>query len=410
MLDNFADKSYHFCIMKYKLFTSESVTEGHPDKLCDLIADRVLDEALAGDPKSRVACEVCATTGFVFVFGEITTDKYIDVQNIVRDTIKSIGYDDAESGIDYKSCAVLTNIDEQSPDISSGVSSSLEARSGEADGGESVLGAGDQGMMFGYACNETPELMPLPIMLAHAVTSTLAAVRKSGELPYLRPDGKAQITVAYDGLNPVYVDTVVVSAQHNESVTQGTLRSDVIDKVIKKAIPERYLREDTKYIINPSGRFVVGGPNGDSGLTGRKIIVDTYGGSVAHGGGSFSGKDPTKVDRSASYYARYVCKNIVAAKIADRIELQVAYAIGKAHPVSLAVNTYGTGKYTDDEIVAAISKVFDFRPGSIIEQLGLRRPIYAKTTNYGHFGKSDMPWESTDKVDALKALLESRER
>ena len=389
---------------EYKLFTSESVTEGHPDKLCDYIADRVLDEALTHDKMSRVACEVCATTGYVFVFGEITTDTYIDVQSVVRNAIKEIGYSGADSGIDYKSCAVLINIDEQSADISKGVTTALEAREGAKDENE-TLGAGDQGMMFGFACNETPSLMPLPVTLAHAVTKRLTEARKNGEIDYLRPDGKAQITVAYDGHKPVYVDTVVVSAQHTEDAQLKTLQKDIIDKVIKKAIPAEWLNSKTKYYVNPAGRFVIGGPNGDSGLTGRKIIVDTYGGAAPHGGGSFSGKDPTKVDRSACYYTRYVCKNLVAAGIADRIELQVSYAIGKANPVSLFVNTFGTGKLPDDEIIDIIDKVFDFRPSSIIKQLDLRRPIYAQTSNYGHLGKESMPWERLDRVDDIKNLM-----
>ena len=389
---------------KYRLFTSESVTEGHPDKVCDLIADTLLDRALADDSKSRIACEVCATTGMVMVMGEFTTDTYIDIPSLVRGVVKEIGYTDSEYGFDAGTCAVLTAIDEQSADISGGVTAALEKRCGANDK-YSAIGAGDQGMMFGFACNETESLMPLPITLAHAVTKRLTEARKSGEIAGLRPDGKAQVTVAYDGFKPVYVDTVVVSAQHAESVTQEALAREITEKVIRKAIPEKYITKDTKYLINPSGRFVIGGPHGDTGLTGRKIIVDTYGGMCPHGGGSFSGKDPTKVDRSACYYARYVCKNIVAAGLADRVQLQVAYAIGKAAPVSLCVDTFGTSEYSDGEIVSAVERVFDFRPAAIIEQLGLDKPIYAKTTNYGHFGKEGMPWEKTDRADALKAAI-----
>lgn len=389
----------------YELFTSESVTEGHPDKVCDLISDSILDAALSQDPKSRIACEVCATTGMVMVMGEFTTDTYIDIPKLVRGVIKEIGYVDAAYGFDYKTCAVLTSIDEQSQDISMGVTTALENRTGQDGEDLSRVGAGDQGMMFGYACNETPQLMPLPITLAHAVTQKLAQVRKTGVLNYLRPDGKAQITVAYTGGVPSHVDTVVVSAQHDDGVDQETLRKDVIEKVVKAAVPAKYLREDTKYYVNPTGRFVIGGPQGDTGLTGRKIIVDSYGGMCPHGGGAFSGKDPTKVDRSASYYARYVCKNIVAAGLADRVQLQVAYAIGKAQPVSLSVNTFATSKYSDSEIVEAVKKTFDFRPLAIIRNLGLDKPVYALTSNYGHFGKQGLSWERTDKVQELKEAL-----
>ncbi len=388
----------------YRLFTSESVTEGHPDKVCDLIADTLLDKALADDPKSRIACEVCATTGVVMVMGEFTTETYIDIPSLVRGVVKEIGYTDARYGFDGETCAVLTAIDEQSKDISAGVTTALEKRGGGSDKYDEV-GAGDQGMMFGFACNETESLMPLPIVLAHAVTKRLSEARKNGEIKCLRPDGKAQVTVAYDGYKPVYVDTVVVSAQHDENVEQNKLEKEIIEKVIRAVIPAKFLNKDTKYFVNPSGRFVIGGPHGDTGLTGRKIIVDTYGGMCPHGGGSFSGKDPTKVDRSACYYARYVCKNIVAAGIADRVQLQVAYAIGKAAPVSLCVDTFGTSKYSEGEIVAALKKVFDFRPAAIIEQLGLDRPVYAMTTNYGHFGKVGLSWEKTDRVEALKAAI-----
>lgn len=389
--------------MNYKLFSSESVTEGHPDKVCDLIADNILDAALAGDKMSRVACEICTSTGFVMVFGEMTTDADVNAEKIVRDTLRNIGYD-LESGIDPFGCEVIVRMDKQSPDISQGVSRSLETREGEADAAD-ALGAGDQGMMFGYACTETEELMPLSISLAHRLSKRLTEARKSGELPYLRPDGKVQVTVAYDGDKPKYIDTVVVSSQHDESVTQERIRADLIRVVVLPTVDADLVTDETKFLINPSGRFVVGGPEGDSGVTGRKIIVDTYGGVIPHGGGAFSGKDPTKVDRSASYYARYVCKNMVAAGAAKRLELQVAYAIGRAHPVSLCVNSYGTGRVSDEKLLEIVKKIFDFRPQSIITQLGLRSPIYAKSTNYGHFGKPDMPWEQTDRADAIKELL-----
>lgn len=386
------------------LFSSESVTEGHPDKVCDRIADAVLDAALAADPDSRIACEVCCTTGLVLVMGEFTTESYIDIPKIVRETVKEIGYTDAAYGFDYKTCAVLTTIDEQSGDIAMGVNKALEARDGESDPADGE-GAGDQGMMFGYACRETEELMPLPIVLAHKLTKRLASVRKSGELKYLRPDGKAQVTVKYENGVPAAVDTVVVSAQHNPDVDRKTLERDIIEKVVKPVVGDKWLTPETKYYINPTGQFVIGGPQGDSGLTGRKIIVDTYGGACPHGGGSFSGKDPSKVDRSACYYARYVCKNVIAADLADRCQLQVAYAIGKAKPVSVCVNTFGTGKVSDAEIERAINAVFDFRPYSIIRQLDLKRPIYSATSNYGHFGNPDFPWEKTDKVEELKRAV-----
>lgn len=386
------------------LFSSESVTEGHPDKVCDLIADSILDEALRSDPDSHIACEVCCTTGMAMVMGEFTTESYIDIPAVARRVIKEIGYTDAAYGFDSATCAVLTAIDEQSADIAMGVNSALEARGGESDP-ESSTGAGDQGMMFGYACRETQELMPLPIMLAHRLTKRLSEARKSGEIPYLRPDGKAQVTVAYENGKPQYVDTVVVSTQHDENVDQATLADDVREKIIKSVIKAPLLTDETKIYINPTGKFVIGGPHGDSGVTGRKIIVDTYGGMCPHGGGAFSGKDPTKVDRSACYYARYVCKNLVAAGIADRLQLQVAYAIGKARPVSVCVDTFGTSAYDDAQILGCIEKVFDFRPYSIIRQLDLKKPIYARTTNYGHFGKPDLPWEKTDKVEEIKKYM-----
>ena len=386
------------------LFSSESVTEGHPDKICDLISDSVLDEALKNDPDSHIACEVCCTTGMVLVMGEFTTGGYIDIPTVARRVINEIGYNDATYGFDSKTCAVLTAIDEQSRDIAMGVNSALESRLGDEDIANST-GAGDQGMMFGYACKETEEYMPLPITLAHALTRKLTEVRKSGLLPYLRPDGKAQVTVAYENGKPSYVDTVVVSTQHDDGIAHADLEKDVIENVIKTVIPANLFGDNVKFLINPTGNFVIGGPQGDSGLTGRKIIVDTYGGMCPHGGGAFSGKDPTKVDRSACYYARYVCKNLVAAGVADKLQLQVAYAIGKARPVSVNVDTFGTGKFSNGEILECIEKVFDFRPYSIITNLGLKRPIYARTTNYGHFGKADLPWEQLDKVDEIKKIL-----
>lgn len=386
------------------LFTSESVTEGHPDKVCDQISDSVLDAILEQDPMARVACETACTTGMVLVMGEVTTNAYVDISSIVRNTVKEIGYDGTDSGFDYKTCAVLTTLDEQSPDIAQGVNKSLEAREG-TDSDELDTGAGDQGMMFGYANNDTAELMPLPISLAHKLTRRLAEVRKSGEVPFLRPDGKSQVTVEYDGNTPVRVEAVVVSTQHSPTVTRKVLEEAVIRLVIDPVIPEELLDEKTKIFINPTGRFVVGGPQGDSGLTGRKIIVDTYGGYARHGGGAFSGKDPTKVDRSAAYAARYIAKNIVAAGIADECEIQFAYAIGVAHPVSIMVDTFGTGKIPDEKITDLVRTHFDLRPAAIIRDLDLRRPIYRKTAAYGHFGRDDesFPWEKTDKAAILKA-------
>ena len=385
------------------LFTSESVTEGHPDKICDNISDAVLDAILAQDPMGRVACETCTTTGMVMVMGEITTTAQIDIPAIVRDTVREIGYDNSEYGFDCNTCAVLTSIDKQSPDIAMGVNNALEGR--EQNLGDT--GAGDQGMMFGFACSETPELMPLPISLAQKLAQKLTAVRKSGELPYLLPDGKTQVTVEYIDNKPVRVDTVVVSSQHKASATLEQIRADVIEKVIKTTVPAELLDENTKYFVNPTGRFVVGGPQGDSGLTGRKIIVDTYGGYARHGGGAFSGKDPTKVDRSAAYMARYAAKNIVAAGLAERAEVEVAYAIGVAKPVSIMVDTFGTGKYSDEQISEAVSKVFDFRPAAIISTLELRKPQYKQLAAYGHMGREDLDvaWERTDKAEALKAAI-----
>ena len=389
--------------MSKRLFTSESVTEGHPDKLCDLIADGILDAALAGDPYSRIAAEVCTTTDFLMVFGEMTTAADVDIERIARSAALSIGYDSAEKGLDGKKCRLDIRMDRQSPDIGDSVTHSLESREGSGERAEE-LGAGDQGMMFGFACTETPELMPLTAVLSHRLCARLAEVRKTGLLPYLRPDGKAQVTVEYDGYKPLRVYNVVLSAQHDESVTRERLMRDLKKYVVDEAIGE-YTDDKTEYLINPSGRFVIGGPAGDSGVTGRKIVVDTYGGVVPHGGGAFSGKDPTKVDRSASYYARYVCKNMVAAGAADRLELQVAYAIGKANPVSLAVNSFGTGRVSDEKLLEIVRKTFDFRPGCIISALGLRRPIYTSTTNYGHFGKSGLPWEKTDRAEEITRLL-----
>lgn len=386
-----------------KFFTSESVTEGHPDKICDQIADSVLDAILAKDENARVACECIATTGMVFVTGEISTKCYIDIDKIARQTIREIGYDRAKYGFDCDTCAILTSIKDQSPDIALGVDNSVEHReSGEiAD----TLGAGDQGLMFGYATDETPEYMPLPISLAHKMAKRLADVRKQGILTYLRPDGKTQITVEYDGRKPVRVDTVVVSTQHSEAVTTEQLRADVKKYVIDPILEGGLADDNTKYYINPTGRFEIGGPHGDSGLTGRKIIVDTYGGSCAHGGGSFSGKDPTKVDRSASYMMRYIAKNIVAAGLAKECHIEVAYAIGVARPVSLFVDTNGTGALSDEKICEIIDKEFDLRPYSIINTLGLRRPIYRQTAAYGHFGRDEFPWEKLDRVEDLKKYL-----
>ncbi len=392
--------------MAKRLFTSESVTEGHPDKVCDQISDAVLDAIIEQDPDAHVACETIATTGLVLVMGEISTSCYVDIPKIARRVIREIGYDDAAQRFDGNTCAVLTAIDEQSPDIAMGVNEALEIRGREAEDYDRI-GAGDQGLMFGYACNETPELMPLPISLAHKLALRLTALRKSGELPYLRPDGKTQVTVEYDGNRPVRIDTVVVSTQHAEEASLETIREDLIQRVIRPVIPAELLDEETRIFVNPTGRFVVGGPQGDSGLTGRKIIVDTYGGYARHGGGAFSGKDPTKVDRSASYMARYAAKNVVAAGLADRCEVQLAYAIGVAHPVSVRVDTEGTGKVPDDRLAEAVSRVFDFRPAAIIDALELRRPIYQKLAAYGHVGREDLgvAWEKTDRADALRAAL-----
>ncbi|MBR2295406.1 MAG: methionine adenosyltransferase [Clostridiales bacterium] len=384
------------------LFTSESVTEGHPDKVCDQISDSVLDEILRQDPMARVACETSATTGMVLVMGEITTDAYVDIPKIVRDRIKEIGYDGSDSGFDYKTCAVLTSIDEQSPDIAMGVNESLEAREGEGDGLDT--GAGDQGMMFGYANDDTPELMPLPISLAHKLSMRLTEVRKSVPDSFLRPDGKSQVTVEYDGSKAVRIDTVVISTQHKDSVTREELEKFIKENVITPVLPSELVDSSTKIFINPTGRFVIGGPQGDSGLTGRKIIVDTYGGFGRHGGGAFSGKDPTKVDRSAAYAARYIAKNIVAAGLASECEVQLAYAIGVAKPVSIMVDTFETGKIDDDRLSEIVGSIFDLRPAAIIRDLDLRRPIYAKTAAYGHFGREDegFPWEKTDKADLIR--------
>jgi len=386
------------------LFTSESVTEGHPDKVCDQISDAVLDAILEQDPMARVACETACTTGMVLVMGEVTTSAYVDISSIVRSTVKEIGYDGTDSGFDYKTCAVLTTLDEQSPDIAQGVNKSLEAREG-VDKDSLDIGAGDQGMMFGYANNDTVELMPLPISLAHKLTRRLSEVRKSGQVSFLRPDGKSQVTVEYNGNTPVRIEAVVISTQHSPDTTRKELEESVISLVIDPVLPPELIDEKTKIFINPTGRFVVGGPQGDSGLTGRKIIVDTYGGYARHGGGAFSGKDPTKVDRSAAYAARYIAKNIVAAGIADECEIQFAYAIGVAHPVSIMVDTYGTGKISDDMITELVKTHFDLRPAAIIRDLDLRRPIYRKTASYGHFGRENecFPWEKTDKAAILKA-------
>lgn len=391
--------------MARRLFTSESVTEGHPDKVCDQISDAVLDAILAQDPNARVACETAVTTGMVLVMGEITTDCYVDIPKVVRNKVREIGYTSAHYGFDAETCAVLVSIDEQSSDIAMGVNEALEVRLGEED--DEGTGAGDQGMMIGFACDETEELMPLPISLAHKLTKKLADVRKSGLLKYLRPDGKSQVTVEYIDDQPVRVDTIVISTQHDEEVTQAQIKEDLIREVVHAVVPEALLDDKTKFFINPTGRFVIGGPQGDSGLTGRKIIVDTYGGYASHGGGAFSGKDPTKVDRSAAYAARYVAKNIVAAGIAKKCEIELAYAIGVAHPVSIYVNTHGTGVITDEAITTLIEEHFDLRPAAIIKSLGLRRPIYAQTAAYGHFGRTDIdvPWEKTDKVAMLKAAI-----
>jgi len=388
---------------KRVLFTSESVTEGHPDKIADQISDSVLDAILAQDPFARVACETLVTTGIVHVVGEISTNCYVDIPKIVRETVKEIGYTRAKFGFDSETCGVLASIDEQSPDIAMGVDRALEARQGDMDTVEAI-GAGDQGMMFGYATNETDEYMPLPIALAHKLARRLGEVRKTGEVAYLRPDGKTQVTVEYEDGKPLRIDTIVISTQHSQDVDQETIERDLIAKVITPIVPSQLLDARTKYYINPTGRFVVGGPQGDSGLTGRKIIVDTYGGMARHGGGAFSGKDPTKVDRSAAYAARYVAKNVVAAGLADKCEIQLAYAIGIARPVSIMVETFGTAKIAEAKIIELINKHFDLRPAGIIKSLDLRRPIYRQTAAYGHFGRTDinLPWEQTDKAELLR--------
>ena len=393
--------------MAHRLFTSESVTEGHPDKVCDQISDAVLDDILAHDPTAHVACETFTTTGMVAVMGEITTSHYTDIASIVRRTVARIGYNDPAYGFDARSCAVLTAIDEQSPDIAMGVNQSYEVQNGGSDP-DDLIGAGDQGMMFGYACTETPELMPAPIAMAHQLTRKLTAVRKAGELTWLRPDGKSQVTVEYgDNGEVLRCPAIVVSTQHDPDVSLKDLREAVVETVIKPVIPAKYIDKDTKFYVNPTGRFVVGGPVGDTGLTGRKIIVDTYGGAAGHGGGCFSGKDPTKVDRSAAYMTRYIAKNIVAAGLADKCQIEVAYAIGVAHPVSVLVETYGTGKVPADKLSQIVRENFDLRPGKIISYLDLRRPIYEQTAAYGHFGRTDvdLPWEHTDMVEKLKSYL-----
>jgi S-adenosylmethionine synthetase len=392
--------------MSKRLFTSESVTEGHPDKICDKISDAILDEMLRQDPMSRVACETFATTGLITVMGEVSTEAYVDIPSVVRRTVEEIGYDRAKYGFDCHTCGVVTSIHEQSPDIAMGVDKCAEAKAGELTD-DLDTGAGDQGLMFGYACDETPELMPLPISLAHRLAKRLTEVRKNGTLSYLRPDGKTQVTVEYDGDTPVRVDTVVVSSQHSDSVETATIREDIIREVIRPVIDPSMLDEQTKIFVNPTGRFVIGGPAGDTGLTGRKIIVDTYGGYARHGGGAFSGKDPTKVDRSASYAARYVAKNIVKAGLARRCEIQIAYAIGVAKPVSVMADTFGTGKVSDERLSDAIMHLFDLRPAAIIRTFDLRRPIYSAFAAYGHMGREDLnaPWEKTDRVDALLAAL-----
>ena len=394
--------------MRKYLFTSESVTEGHPDKICDQISDAVLDAILAKDPQARVACETTCTTGMVYIMGEISTTCYVDIPKIARQVIRDIGYTRAKYGFDADTCGVISNIDEQSADIALGVDNSLETKTG-AETDEFVTGAGDQGMMFGFACNETPELMPMAISLAHKLAKRLAQVRKDGTLAYLRPDGKTQVTVEYVDDKPSRIDTIVISNQHSPDVSTEQIRADILEYVVKPIVPAELLDDQTKYFVNPTGRFVVGGPQGDSGLTGRKIIVDTYGGYGRHGGGAFSGKDPTKVDRSAAYAARYVAKNIVAAGLADKCEIQLAYAIGVAHPVSINVNTFGTGKVEDEVLAKAVEKVFDLRPEAIIHMLDLRRPIYRQLAAYGHFGREELgvAWEKTDRTDALLKAAES---
>ncbi|HCW54530.1 MAG TPA: methionine adenosyltransferase [Clostridium sp.] len=389
-----------------RLFTSESVTEGHPDKMCDQISDSILDAILEKDPNARVACETCTTTGLVMVMGEISTNCYVDIPKVVRETVREIGYDRAKYGFDCDTCAVMTTIDEQSADIAMGVDEALESKKGEKDDVEAV-GAGDQGMMFGFATNETEAYMPLPIYMAHKLSRRLTEVRKNGTLSYLRPDGKTQVTVEYEDEKPKRIDTIVISTQHDEQVSLEQIEKDLLEKVIREVVPAELLDENTRYFINPTGRFVVGGPQGDSGLTGRKIIVDTYGGYGRHGGGAFSGKDPTKVDRSAAYAARWVAKNLVAAGVAEKLEIQLAYAIGVAKPVSITVDTFGTGKISDEAIVEIVEKVFDLRPGAIIRDLDLRRPIYKQTAAYGHFGRNDLnlPWEQLNKVEEIKKYL-----
>ena len=391
--------------MAKRLFTSESVTEGHPDKIADQISDAVLDAIFSEDPNARVACETSVTTGLVLVAGEITTSCYVDIPKVVRQTIREIGYTRAKYGFDADTCAVITSIDEQSTDIAMGVDRALEAKEGQMSEEEiEATGAGDQGMMFGYASDETPELMPLPIALAHKLAKKLSEVRKSGELAYLRPDGKTQVTVEYEDDKPVRIDTVVVSTQHSPDVERETIEKDLIELVVKPIVPKEYLDSNTKYLINPTGRFVIGGPQGDAGLTGRKIIVDTYGGMARHGGGAFSGKDPTKVDRSAAYAARYVAKNLVAAGLANKCEVQLAYAIGVARPVSIMIETFGTGRLPEEKLVELVERNFDLRPAGIIRSLDLRRPIYRQTAAYGHMGRTDvqLPWENTDKAEILK--------